>query len=343
MKKLILIKFCIVWLAIGSKGEEPTCQTVDYKEQALDTCRYSFFNIQNNEVLPSCSKCNGTAKRLEVLFSNLFAFPGEIFSHFKNIDTVLMIDQNIQEIKNNSFDNAEALTRLKLENNKIKALRHRNFYGASKLEKIFIYQNKISKILITAFEGLTNLKLLDMGDNYIESFEDTTFDHLPNLESLLLHNNKISFLSDKIFRKNTKLKSISLNGNLLNSVSIQVFSKLVNLKRLQLRGNECVNRNWYSDAFKNIKQVEESLVPCSNIAKKKAFFTALKELPIFNEKFKEISNKMQDFIETGFSKKIEELETNVNVKMEEVSSGLDVKFKKFANILKSSMLLFDPK
>ncbi|KAK9964870.1 hypothetical protein ABG768_006003 [Culter alburnus] len=102
-----------------------------------------------------------------------------------------------------------------LSNNKISALKNNSFLGLRALERLDLRSNLISRIAPGAFHGLTALKRLDLSSNRIGCFSADMFLDLGRLSKLNLSGNIFSTLPEGLFTHVPSLRALSMGTDYL--------------------------------------------------------------------------------------------------------------------------------
>nr|XP_014344446.1 PREDICTED: peroxidasin-like protein isoform X2 [Latimeria chalumnae] len=121
----------------------------------------------------------------------------------------------IREVPSGSFKKLKNLNTLLLNNNQIKRITRKAFEDLENLQYLYLYKNEIHIIERQAFKGLISLEQLYIHFNNIETLEPETFSNLPKLERLFLHNNKLSRIPAGTFSHLESLKRLRLDSNAL--------------------------------------------------------------------------------------------------------------------------------
>jgi hypothetical protein len=154
-----------------------------------------------------------------VLFksSSIYSVPASIFTYFPNLTELHLSGSKVQEIRNNSFENATKLLLIDLSHNRISALGPDTFKGATNLQNINLSNNQLSYIDVNAFRGLPNLIILSLDNNNIKYLSANVFSTLTKLSYLNLGYNSIESLHKDIFRNMTNLGHLDLSHNYLET------------------------------------------------------------------------------------------------------------------------------
>jgi Leucine-rich repeat (LRR) protein len=132
----------------------------------------------------------------------------------RNLHVLNLTNNDISQIKSNSFQSFVNLKELNLSINKIHALEMNCFFGLSNLCNLNLSFNKLNEIPINSFQWIPNLQELHISSNYISEIPSNSFQNLPNLHKLHLSNlSRFNFLQNfPIRNKNTKLNKNSFLG-----------------------------------------------------------------------------------------------------------------------------------
>ncbi|XP_016342789.1 adhesion G protein-coupled receptor A3-like [Sinocyclocheilus anshuiensis] len=102
-----------------------------------------------------------------------------------------------------------------LSNNKISALKNNSFLGLRSLERLDLSSNLISRIAPGAFHGLTALRRLDLSNNRIGCFSADMFLDLGCLSKLNLSGNIFSTLPEGLFTHVPSLRALHVGTDYL--------------------------------------------------------------------------------------------------------------------------------
>ncbi|XP_071965528.1 peroxidasin homolog isoform X2 [Antedon mediterranea] len=128
---------------------------------------------------------------LDLRFNRIDAIPPGSFSNLRDLNTLLLSNNDIRKIKNGAFD------------------------GLHQLRYLYLYKNRISEVESKAFSGLRNLEQLYLYSNMLATMHTNTFNDLPALERLFLNNNNISHIPLGTFTELRNLKRLRLDSNRL--------------------------------------------------------------------------------------------------------------------------------
>jgi Leucine-rich repeat (LRR) protein len=258
---LTISLFCCFQLSSGDKLL--VCQVTG------DTCIFTSKFLENNEraiivadhTEPGSS--NADIKKVNFVSSSIYQIPAELFVTFRNLEVLIMNDQNVQEIKPKTFVNAKSLKYLQLDLNNIQKIEEKTFDGADDLQTILIRHNKIQSVDKDAFRSLFHIETIGFWNNSIEELHPEIFYHNPNLIGISLGANRLKTVHKNTFIKNLKLQTMGLNYNQLNALSNTMFSHLKSLDLLHINRNNCVNIFYETGAAAHIAEIEEALRNCT--------------------------------------------------------------------------------
>ena len=138
----------------------------------------------------------------------------------------------LKELNSLSFNKADYLQYIFLQNNHLTVIRDHVFVHCKYLKSLDLSRNRIKTINKNAFNSLANLEQLNLSGNKIRKIEHDVFQPLINLEYVWLSHNQLQEISS------------NLNNNKLTSISPYAFEKLDNLRFLFLKSNKCVNADF---------------------------------------------------------------------------------------------------
>jgi Leucine-rich repeat (LRR) protein len=263
------------------KNNRESCYCQDAKLSNSEEASFGVTNLESGET-------PANIPQLYFSSSSIYYVPASIFTFFTKLKGFQIFLSKVQEIRNNTFENATDLRYIDLSWNKISALEADTFRGATSLGAINLYYNQISHIDPNAFRGLPNLSylklgfnkiteldsrtfamlnkvfLLDLSRNSIKALDKDTFRNLQNLVDLDLSNNLLETLDDTLFVKNLRLSALILGSNQIRALNSKMFKHLIYLY-LDLRDNVCVDtviRSRFEDP--NQENPEILLAKCDN-------------------------------------------------------------------------------
>lgn len=151
------------------------------------------------------------------------------------VHTLLLKNNNLQNLAESLLGLFSNLKMLDLSNNKIKTLNYSAFSNLPSLLELNLSNNQINKIDAGAFQQLPNLTKLNLSNNQIndETIEKSgPFKELTDLEELDLSKNQISARSIENDELNDlkKLKSLNLDDTLIQTVTNDFIKKFPAIK-----------------------------------------------------------------------------------------------------------------
>jgi Leucine-rich repeat (LRR) protein len=115
------------------------------------------------------STTNADIKEVKFEVSSIYSIPPELFTTFRNLEKLILDDQEVQEIKSKTFRNADNLRYLNLDNNLLQKIDEDTFDGAYQLTFLTVGTNKITVVHKDAFKKLVELDFLDLHTNPTET------------------------------------------------------------------------------------------------------------------------------------------------------------------------------
>ena len=176
-------------------------------------------------------------KYLELSETSLNTLTRAMFAPLSHLDTLILVDNQIEAITDDLFGDLSQLTYLYLTNTHLKRVSRLTFMNCSHLEKLHLGNMKIETIDDEAFDQLKQLDHLDLRNNRLKTVNHNMFKHLSRLETLCLRNNRLETIPCDTFDGLTRLWSLSLSNNRLKTVSYTMFSHLSRLEFLFLDDN----------------------------------------------------------------------------------------------------------
>ncbi|XP_076271608.1 peroxidasin isoform X2 [Rhynchophorus ferrugineus] len=182
--------------------------------------------VQNRQYVgPNCPKnCYCFRRTVRCMQLNLKEVP-----KFSQTTSTLDLRFNrIRDIPSGTFQGAQRMITLLLNNNDLKRLRNETFRGLHNLQNLYLYKNRISDIESGTFVHLARLERLYLHGNDLYEFKASTFSNLPNLDRLYIFNNHIKSIPKGAFRNLPKLQRLRLDHNaLICDCKMAWFSKMM--------------------------------------------------------------------------------------------------------------------
>jgi Leucine-rich repeat (LRR) protein len=173
---------------------------------------------------------------------------------FKQLDELTILDLSKNRLSNlqaGTFDlkNLEVLI---LSENQLQTLSTNLFEGAGKLQSLSLDSNNI--IGISAFNELDNLKFMNLSHNAIKKINFGVF-KLPALNTLNLSNNKIHTIEEDAFLVAQNLTDLDLSNNKLMKIGSGMLTGLVQLKIFNLKSNQIGEIVKFPNQLKNLQNL----------------------------------------------------------------------------------------
>ena len=128
----------------------------------------------------------------------------------------------MNEIEAGAFSGLMNLHRLNLRNNDLKEIRADTWMGLPSLKELFLGSNKIENLPSEAFMGLTKVVFMHLANNDLNQIRGDMFEGLFALEDLYLHGHDIS-LEPGAFVKLPYLNWLNLETNKLETLKMRAF------------------------------------------------------------------------------------------------------------------------
>lgn len=194
-----------------------------------------FLSLQNDRLfdVPVSALSRLTQLRALILSDNLLIFLGQdSFADLDRLINLVLRNNRISHIEHGVFPpNLEALS---LSGNLLTTL-NRTLTGLSHLGWLFLFDNRLTSIK-GELDGLEKLEVLYLSNNQISDLEDS-LDDLSSLEVLDVSYNNLHRLGNSL-KGLTSLQNLDLSFNYLTELESDAFSSLSQLTRLDLSGNQ---------------------------------------------------------------------------------------------------------
>lgn len=148
----------------------------------------------------------------------------------KNVKYIDFSKNRIKTLKGSVFANMSALETLLLNNNELGNIQDESFKDLSSLKYINLSSNKLQTLHGKIFKGLQSVKELWLQNSGIKNVEGNVFGFLINLEKLILSRNYLSNIPELP----SSLKMLDFSRNSISIISSNNFANLVNLTTLDL-------------------------------------------------------------------------------------------------------------
>ena len=279
---LIFIVGVLTLSAVNSCSTEPKCEIAEQEwndfDEKLNTCTlepecgitekdFTIADAQNLTV-----KAFTMQEDVKALY-----LPGNLFEKFPNLVVYHLEKSAIKEITENNFKGLHELTQLilaymqikhidsnafkdnskleylRLDSNRIKYIGADLFKPLNNLKELILDHNQIRYVAPNAFESLTKVQELNMGFNEIKFLEANTFKTMINLQNISLSFNELEVVDENLLKFNVKVENIWFEQNDIKTVNYEMFVGMKNLDYVDFTGNICLNDNYSSDRFNDLK------------------------------------------------------------------------------------------
>jgi len=202
---------------------------------------------------------------------------------FVNVDVthVLLQDNQIAKLSNNSFAGLGKVEHVDLKNNDIAEIEPNSFAGLTSCKRVDLSDNDIPELVDNTFAGLENLISLDLSFNKIKELAATTFLGLGKVRFLDLSNNVIDAIVADTFAGVQKVTGLDLSNNAVASIEPNSFAGLSEVTSLDLSNNDLTDL--VGNALAGLDKLESLLLPSNS-------FTAVPVLPAGNYKKIDLSD-----------------------------------------------------
>lgn len=196
--------------------------------------------------------------------SRISKIPNLIFQKFEQLRVFDGSSIDLHNITALSFNGAANLIIILLQNNQLTAINDNSFVHTKNLKTLDLSNNKIKKISVNAFTALANLEELSLSSNNIKTLDGVVFRPLKLLRWIWLDRNHLSVIPTNSFlpKMNENLHGIYLNNNQISKISPIVFDRLPSLRFLMLNGNNCTNKNFKDHRINENASVKFEMFPC---------------------------------------------------------------------------------
>lgn len=185
--------------------------------------------------------------------STLHKIPNELFMQASFLKVLDMSTCGLRELDLLSFNKAENLNELHMQDNELIELVESYFLHTKQLKILDISSNRIKIIGEHAFKGLGSLERLSLSNNRLRTLDDVIFIPLRSLEWIWLDHNKLTLISSYLFSSSQyNLKGAYLNSNQITAISPFAFEDSPYFDFLMVSDNNCTNRNFIGHKISGI-------------------------------------------------------------------------------------------
>ncbi|XP_064455665.1 leucine-rich repeat-containing protein 15-like isoform X2 [Ornithodoros turicata] len=238
----LLFYFACLWtVTLGRCPNKCLCDD----ESLRVVCDASSLDVVPITLNPGLKELNLVNNHIKSIMSSFSVYNSLIYLDVSNNQLVTLGRDNFKEQKE--------LKVLLLHQNMISQLENETFNGLGKLETLFLNDNYIEDIPPDVFVPLKKLEKLDLSRNHLTKFNDFAFRGLENLKTLLLRDNKFVTIPSRAFVPLKGLLSLDLGMNSFANIPEEAFVSLKELSELSLDG--CGFRTIQVGAFKTLSSL----------------------------------------------------------------------------------------
>uniref|UniRef100_A0A8C6UMC2 Leucine-rich repeats and immunoglobulin-like domains 1 n=1 Tax=Neogobius melanostomus TaxID=47308 RepID=A0A8C6UMC2_9GOBI len=223
--------------------------------------------LDHNELtsIPDLGQAASKIVSLYLHHNKIRSIDGTMTREFASLETLDLSNNDLTELRGQSFPAGLQIRDLFLSNNRIRELEMGalNHLGAT-LQVLRLSRNRISQIPVKAFQ-LPKLTQLELNRNRIRQVEGLTFQGLSSLEVLKLQRNSINKLTDGAFYDLAKMKVLHLDYNSLTEVNSGSLYGLTSLQQLFLSNNSIARI--YPDGWKFCQKLRELNLSYNNLTR----------------------------------------------------------------------------
>ena len=200
-----------------------------------------FFNITSFDRMP----------KLEILClknNQISQIRNNTFAGLSNLQELYLSNNVLDDdsIEDDAFKGLSGVQILMLDNNLLRSVPNA-VYSLEMLTKLSMRNNKLTFISAGDFNSLENLEILDLGENRILLIENKAFPS--TLLDLRLSQNEFDFIDSEIFHELTNLRTLMMSSNKISVLPKDVFTKNTELENIYLDNNflKFINSSHFSN------------------------------------------------------------------------------------------------
>lgn len=153
------------------------------------------------------------------------------------VEKIVLDDNEIADIEENSFDDLSSLSLLYVDKNKIASLPAKLFEKLEDLSTLYLNDNQLDELDANLFENNKKLALLHMNDNRLQTLPPGIFDGLTEMRQIWLKGNNIADLPPNIFEHCESLVDVDLSRNQIKTIDPNLLTKLGALREVSFSFN----------------------------------------------------------------------------------------------------------
>ncbi|KAJ0170096.1 hypothetical protein K1T71_014702 [Dendrolimus kikuchii] len=199
---------------------------------------------------------------LELLADSISDLPPGSFRGLSSLDRLLLWNNAIVDINNDTFAGLEKVRKVDLTKNRISVLRGGALSPLRGLETLFLEKNPLRHLYDGFLQGLDHLNLIQISSSEplildprafadikslryvilkecrLQELPSTVFQGSKAIQKLTLKNNRIERLHPEVFRDQTEMIRLDLSENQLTNIAVDLFIPLKKLEELYLSSNQ---------------------------------------------------------------------------------------------------------
>ncbi|KAI4479851.1 hypothetical protein M0804_010590 [Polistes exclamans] len=211
------------------------------KDFLLDFPELEIIDLSDNDVILPNEIFDPTPNltRIELYNNGMETLDIRLINKLKKLIFLDLMENELTEIADATFDNLVLLQTLLLEMNSLSVLSPYIFYQLRELDILDISMNNFSYIPSKLFDNNNKLNQLYLHHNKmgLETLPDYLLSNLTKLEEVYLNANGFKKLPKNLFWGSIYLTSIILSDNLLQTLPAMLFKGLENVIKLELNNN----------------------------------------------------------------------------------------------------------
>ncbi|CAO1394207.1 unnamed protein product, partial [Diamesa hyperborea] len=195
-----------------------------------------------------------------------------IFAKLQRMRHIILNNNAIKTIHDNSFSNLENLISLHLQHNQLSQCKmYYWFKSMYEIVEIDLSYNDLTEFILTelldgTFHNTKYLTYLNLSHNRLESISSSIFQSLGRLTHLILNNNAIKTIHDHSFSNLENLKSLHLQQNQLSQCKMYfLFKTLYEIVEIDLSNNNLTEFIISNPPFFNLRRLNLSHNNISNL------------------------------------------------------------------------------
>lgn len=225
---------------INKIGYVTGCQPTDPMTLEFHNCLFPNNTLQSGWFNPSFVLNGINVTSIIIIQCYIQDIRPGAFLHFNNLLEMTICENDIRQLKNNTFIGLKLLENLSIRDEMsleaIEVGTLQPLKGLKQLQMQRVIKNDEMLQNITSIVPLKGVVNVDFRDNSISVIEEDSFNCFPNVQMLYLSRNNLSYIKPGSFQQFPSLVSLYFDSNQLTTLARDVFGSSISVDNLELEG-----------------------------------------------------------------------------------------------------------